>query len=175
MPAPCGAEADVPKKLGNASPSNAKGGEPRFTEVLPPFGVQMSGLFLGLISPWIRVPPTEENDALVGALTPNAGVLRFNTAPHVTAPAEFAWPTMVEFPVLNSLITNMLSNEVLANAGVGFALKITYLNRILVPVPDSLVTKMLVEVGWVTLKESISKGSRPILLVLKPKSVMPLS
>src|ERR1041385_2691244 len=166
MPAPCGAEADVPKKFGNASPSKANGGEPRLTVVLPPFGVQRSGLFLATDSPCMRVPPTDEKDALVGTFTPKAGVFLYNTAPQVIAPLEFACPTMVEFPVLNSLKISILSNEVFENAAVGTALNRTILKRTLVPVPDSLVTKILVEVGWVTVNESISNGSRPMLLVL---------
>src|SRR5665213_1092076 len=64
--AACGAAAEVPKKLGNASPSIFT--PPIFTVVLMPLGAQNSGLFLTI--PFTKVPPVEENEAIVGGFTP---------------------------------------------------------------------------------------------------------
>ncbi|MNY07762.1 hypothetical protein D3C86_1405790 [compost metagenome] len=77
------------------------------------------------------------------------------------APAAFACPTMVELPELYSLM-------------VPSPLNIMYLNET-DPVPDGRVIRMLVVVGEITVKGSISIGSPPRLLRLKPNKVEPLS
>ena len=149
-----GAEAEVPKKLGKSSLSIFV--PPNFTVVFTPLGAAKSGLFL--ITPLTGVPPIDEKEAMEG--TPlKAGVLVYNTAPTAIAPSAFAWPTIVEVPMLYSLM-------------VASPLKIMYF-KLTFPEPDALLINMLVLVFSVDLKESISMGSPPILFRLKPNRGFP--
>ena len=86
--AACGADAEVPKKLGSLSGSPLYS-LPRFTLVFTPFGAVKSGLSLKLASPDIGVPPVEEKAS-------RSAVLSYLMAHTVMASAELAWPTIVE-------------------------------------------------------------------------------
>ena len=147
--AACGAAAEVPKKLGNASLSMFT--PPKSTVVFTPLGAQMSGLFLDKL--FIKTPPLEENEATDGGL-PNAGVFVYNTAPTVIAPTALAWPITVPVPWLLSVI-------------VPSPLKIIYLKRTF-PVLFLRITISFAFTFALTSNGNISSGSPPRLFLLNP-------
>ena len=86
MAAACGAEQDVPKKLGNGSLSIFT--PPKYTVVFTPFGATISGFLRS--TPSTTKPPLEENEAIVGTLRPYRGVLVYKAAPTEIEPSALA-------------------------------------------------------------------------------------
>src|SRR4051812_9367690 len=99
--ATCGADADVPKKLGRPLPSEAGPGEKKV--VSAPSGPTTPGWSrvtgeprrLPAVSKQMAVPPADENDSSTAGLTPKPGVFVYRAAPTPIAPAALAWPTSV--------------------------------------------------------------------------------
>ena len=152
-PAACGAAAEVPKKLGKMSPSIAfPSANPKLTVVFTPFGATKSGLFL--FTPFIKTPPLDEKEAIVGGFIPKAGVFLYKTAPTAMAFSAFACPKIVPWPWLNSTI-------------LPSPLKITYLKRTF-SVPLFLVIRILAFTFASTTNGRTSKGSPPWLFLLNP-------
>ena len=126
-----------------------------------PFGAAISGFTLTI--PSTVVPPLEEKEAMVGGLTPYAGVLLYNTAPTAIAPSALTCPTMVDAPLSLYSLNWMIPR------------KTTYFKATVV-VPEAFTIKMFVESPpSPTVNGKTSMGLPPVLSLLNPKRVVPSS